>query len=84
MQPSQNLLLPPRIYPPPPFQQIYVILPESTPPSQKILAFSTTRLIMRRSQKLSLPARIYPPFQQLYATLQESTPPSQNISQFWE
>ena len=35
--PSQNLLLPPRIYPP--FQQLYVILPESTPPSQNIPSF---------------------------------------------
>ena len=80
MRPSQNLPLPPRIYPT--FQQLYATLPESTPPSQNIPPFSTTvcdppriypslpaytpifnnYFIMRRSQNLSLPPRIYPPF----------------------
>ena len=80
MRPSQNILLPPRIYPP--FQPLYATLPESTPPSQNIgptLLFNNCR---RPSQNLPLPPRIYPSFQQLYATLPESTPPSQNIPHF--
>ena len=61
-----------------------MIPPKSTPPFQNISPFSTTRLIMRRSQNLPLPPRKYPPpFQQLYATLPESTPPSQNTPPFF-
>ena len=37
MRPSQNIPLPPRIYPP--FQQLYATLPESAPPSQNIFQF---------------------------------------------
>ena len=59
MRPSHNLPLPPRIYLP--FQQLYATLPESTPPSQNILPFSTN-LFVRPSQNLPLPPRIYPPF----------------------
>ena len=51
----------------PPFQQLYAILPESTPPSRNIY---------------TPPFQQYPPFQQLYATLPESTLPSQNIPPF--
>ena len=40
MRPSQNLPLPPRLYPP--FQQLYVTLPESTSHSQNIPSVSTT------------------------------------------
>ena len=80
MRPSQNILLPPRIYPP--FQQLYATLPESTPPSQNIGPTLLFNNYMRPSQNLPLPPRIYPPFQQLYATLPESTPPSQNIPHF--
>ena len=40
VRPSQNLPLPPRIYPL--FQQLCETLPESTPPSQNIPPFSTT------------------------------------------
>ena len=74
MRPSQNILLPPRIYPP--FQQLYATLPESTPPSQNIGPTLLFNNCMRPSQNLPLPPRIYPPFQQLYANLPESTPPS--------
>ena len=79
MRPSQNLPLPPRIYPP--FQQRYATLPESTPPSKNMHPFLTNAHV-RPSQNLPLPPRIYLPFQQLYATLPESTPPSQNIPPF--
>ena len=48
---SQNLPLPPRIYPP--FQQLYATLPESTPPSQNLVPFSTTIILCD-------PFRIYP------------------------
>ena len=72
VRPSQNLPLPPRIYPP--FQQLYATLPECTPPSQNIPPFSTTIILCD-------PPRIYP-------SLPEYTPlcnnynimrPSQNI-----
>ena len=46
---SQNLPLPPRIYPS--FQQLYATLPEATPPSQNIPLLSTT---------ICDPPRIYP------------------------
>ena len=72
MRRSQNLPLPPRIYPP--FQQRYATLPESTPPSQNIHPFLTNAHV-RPSQNLPLPPRLYPTFQQLYATLPESTLP---------
>ena len=70
---SQNLPLPPRIYP------LYcdylkcLRLPEYTP------LFNN---FMRPSQNLPLPPRISPSFQQLYATFPESTPPSQNKPPF--
>ena len=41
MRRSQNLTLPPRIYHPPPFEQLCATLPESIPPSQKIPPFSS-------------------------------------------
>ena len=84
VRPSQNLPLPPRIYPP--FQQLYATLPESTPPSQNIpffpeyIPFSTN--VCATLAESTPPPRIYPPFQQLHATLPESTPPSQNIPPF--
>ena len=59
MRPSQNILLPPRIYPP--FQQLYANLPESTPPSQNIgptLLFNNS---MRPSQNLPPPLQKYTP-----------------------
>ena len=75
---SQNLPLPPRIYPP--FQQMYICdppriylsVPENTP-------FFTN--YMRPSQNLPLPeytppSQNIPPFQQLCATLLKYTPPS--------
>ena len=77
VRPSQNLPLPPRIYPP--FQQLYATLPESTPPFQNISLFNKCMCDPRR---IYPPPRIYPPFQQLHATLPESTPPSQNIPPF--
>ena len=61
MRHSQNLPLPLRIYPS--FQQLYATLPESTPASQNIPAFSTT---------ICDPLRIYP-------FLQEYTPFSTTI-----
>ena len=51
MRPSQNLPLPPRIYPP--FQQLCAILPESPPPSQNI---------PRHSHKVPFPQRLLPSF----------------------
>ena len=82
---SQNLLLPPRIYPL--FKKLYATLPQSTPPSQNLS--NTPRIYpslpeytpfsknyMRPSHNLPLPPRIYPSLQQLYAILPESTPPS--------
>ena len=58
VRPSQNLSLPPRIYPP--FQQLYATLPESTPPFQNISPFQ--QMYVRPSQNLPLPPRIYPLF----------------------
>ena len=82
---STTICSPPRIYPSLPEYtplstticerpRIYPFLPEYTP------LFNNYN-IMRPSQNLPLPPRIYPPFQQLYeyAMLQESTPPTQNI-----
>ena len=60
---SQNLPLPPRIYPL--FQQLYATLSESTPPFQNIPPFSTN-LYLRPSKNLPLLPRIYPFFQQIY------------------
>ena len=51
---------------------IHPSLPEYTP------LFNNYN-ILRPSQNLPLPPKIYPHFQQLYANLPESTPPSQNI-----
>ena len=96
MRLSQNVPFPLRIYPPLFNKCICATLPEYTPPSQNTLPFSTTKCdlpridstfnnynIMRCSQNLPLPPRIYPPpYQQLYMTLPESTPPSQNIPTF--
>ena len=65
-------------------QFICATLPESTPPSQNILPFSTN-LYVRPSQNLPLPPRIYPLFNKcrpIYVTLPESTSPSQNIPPF--
>ena len=76
MPPSQNLPLPPRIYPP--FQQLNATLSESTPPSKNIPPFSTT-IILCDPLRIHPSLPEYPPFQQLYATLPESTPPSQNM-----
>ena len=79
MRQSQNIPIPPSQNTPPPFQQLYATLLESSPPSRIILPFSTTicdpPIIYPSSQNL-------PPFQQLYATLPESTPPSRIIPPF--
>ena len=80
MRPSQNILLPPRIYPP--FQQLYATLPKSTPPSQNIgptLLFNNS---MRPSQNLPPPpSKNIPPFStticdppRFYPSLPECTP----------
>ena len=61
------------------YQKLYATLPEST-------HLFNNYNIMRPSQNLPLPQRIYPPFQQiymcdpprLYPSLPESTPHSQN------
>ena len=84
MRPSQNLLLPPRIYP---FQQMYIMcdppriylfLPGYTPP-----LFNN---YMRPSQNIPFPLKIYPPFQQMYMCdppkIYPSLPPSQNTLPF--
>ena len=54
--------LPPRIYPPPLFQEVlyYATLSEYTPPSQNIPTFSTI-FFVRPSQNLPLSPRIPPP-----------------------
>ena len=82
MRPSQNLPLPPRIYPL--FQLLYATLPESTPLSQNIPPFSTTMWDPPRiypslpgsispfSRTISDPHRIYP-------SLTEYTPPFKTI-----
>ena len=85
MRPSQNLLLPPRIYPP--FQQLYATLSEFTPHSQNTPPFSTNVYVRPPRIYSSLleytplcnkciymcdPPRIYP-----------SLPPSQNTPPFW-
>ena len=62
-----------------PYQQLYVTLPELIPLSQNIPLFHNYN-IMRPSQNIPLPPRLYP--QQLYATLPEYTPPSQKIPPF--
>ena len=49
---------PARIYPPP-FQQLYATLPESTPSSQNTPPLSFQQQIMRPSQNLPLPPRIF-------------------------
>ena len=75
MRPSQNLPLPPRIYPL--FQQLYATLPKSTthppppPPYQNIPPFNN---YVQPSQNLILLTRIYPTFQQIYIVW-----PSQNL-----
>ena len=61
MRPSQNLPLPPRIYPP--FQQLYATLPESTPPSQDI---PTPFLV-----NIYNPPRIYPSLPEYPPTFQQ-------------
>ena len=63
MRPSQNLPLPPRLYPP--FHQLYATLPESTPPSYNITPPPFNNY-MRPSHNLPLSPRIYPPFQQIH------------------
>ena len=69
MRPSQNLLMSPRIYPPP-LQQLYATPPESTPPSPKNI------LLISQDIPPPLFNNYNRPF---YATLPESTPHSQNI-----
>ena len=80
MRPSQNLSLPPRIYPP--FYQLYATIPESTPTSQNIPPFLFLTTIC------DLPGNYHylpeytppPPFNNyIYVTNLESTPLSQNI-----
>ena len=82
MRPSQNLPLPPRIYPPP-FQQIdmcdplriYSSLPEYTP--------LFNELIFATLAESTHPPRIYPLFNKcICATLPASTPPFQNLPHF--
>ena len=87
--PSQNLPLPPRIYPP--FQQLFVTLSESTPPSQNIHPPFLVTICDPPKIYPSLPEytpicntymppfQNLPHFQQLYATLPESNPSSQKI-----
>ena len=59
LRPSQNL--PSHSEYTPLFNKcICAILPESIPPSQNTLSFSTNNLHVRPSQNLSLPPRIYP------------------------
>ena len=88
MRPSQNVPLPPRIYPLKknvygrPFQN--VTLPPRIYPS--LLEYTFLSITMRHSQNLPLPLRIYPSpiFLQLYAIFQESSPQSLNIPPFLE
>ena len=71
MRPFQNPPLFPRIYPP--FQQLYVTLPESTPPSQNIPPFSTT---------ICDPPRIYPSLSEYTHLFNNYMRPRGGI--FWE
>ena len=63
MRCSQNVPLPPRIYPPPPFQQLYMTLPESTPPFQNIPTFQQLYYYTTLPEYFppSISSRIYPP-----------------------
>ena len=78
-----NMCDPPRIYPSlPEYNPLFnkcicATIPETTPPSQNILPFSTN-VYVRPSEKLPLPLRFFNNF--ICATPPESTPPSQNIS----
>ena len=79
MRPSQNILLPPRIYSP--FQQLYASLPESTTPSQNIGSTLLFNNSMRPSQNLPPPSKNIPPFStticdppRVYPSLPECTP----------
>ena len=64
MRPSQNLPLPSRLYPL--FQQLYSTLPESTPPSQNILPFSTTIILCDRPRIYPSPPEYTPRFSNYY------------------
>ena len=77
MRCSQNVPLPPRIYPPP-FQQLYMTLPESTLPFQNIPTFQQQYATLPESTP---PSQNIPPFNKciLCATLQEYTSFSLNI-----
>ena len=61
MRPSQNLPLPPRIYPF--FQQLYATIPESTSPSQNIPPFQQLYATLPESTP---PSQNIPPFQPIY------------------
>ena len=65
MRPSQNIPLPPRIYPS--FQKLYAILPNSTPPSQITpppfqQLYATLPESTPPSQNLPSPSQNIPPF----------------------
>ena len=80
MRPSQNLPVPPRIYPP--FQQMYMCDPFRIYPSlPEYTPISTT---ICDPPRIYHPSQNIPHFQQLfcYATLLKSIPPSQNIPPF--
>ena len=68
--PSQNL---------PPFSTTICDPPITHPSLPEYTPLFNNYNILRPSQNLPLPPKIYPHFQQLYANLPESTPPSQNI-----
>ena len=76
VRPSQNLSLPPRIYPP---FNTYMRPSQNLPLPPRIYPYSTT-LNVRPSQNPPLPPRINPLFNKFTcATFPETTPPFQNI-----
>ena len=78
MQPTQNLQLPPKIYPPP-FSTTICNTPRSYP-SLREYTPSLFKTTICNTPRFYHPLPEYnPPFQQLYATLPEFTPLSQNI-----
>ena len=86
VQPSQNLILPTRIYPP--FQQIYIVWPSQNLPLPPWI-YSPFNNYMRPSQNLplppSLPPRIYTPIFNnnfIMRRYPKSIPPSQNTPPF--
>ena len=86
MRPSQNIPLPPRIYPLSNKCMCDPTLPESPPPPPRTYLLFNNYNIMRPSQNLPLPPRIYPPFQSIYVCdnnyMRPSHPSPQNIPVF--